>query len=120
VLIKKIFFVFLETLRFYPPAVATDRICHIDYKIPGTDFVLKKGEGVLIPILGLHHDPEFYPQPEKFNPERFSPKNKNKINPYAFLAFGQGPRNCIGELYQFFAMHSYGHDQFLKLEFLFI
>jgi len=91
-------FHFSETLRFYPPAGATDRACLIDYPIPGTDFVLKKGDAIAIPIISLHHDEEFFPEPEKFDPERFSPENKNKINPYAFLPFGQGPRNCIGEV----------------------
>jgi cytochrome P450 len=67
-----------------------------DYKIPGTDFVIKKDEGVVIPILGLHRDEKYWPEPDKFIPERFSPENKSKINQYAYLPFGQGPRNCIG------------------------
>jgi cytochrome P450 len=85
-----------ETSRFYPPAAVVDRGCTQDWKVPGTDFTLKKGEGIVVPIFGLHHDPDIYPEPEKFDPERFSPENKHKINPYAFLAFGQGPRNCVG------------------------
>jgi len=85
-----------ETLRVYPPAFGTERGCTKDYKIPGTEFTLKKGGGILIPIYGLHHDPQYFPEPESFNPERFSPENKGKINQYTFLPFGQGPRNCIG------------------------
>jgi cytochrome P450 len=38
----------------------------------------------------------FYNQPEVFNPSNFSPEKKSERSPYAFLAFGQGPRNCIG------------------------
>lgn len=53
----------------------------------------------MIPIYGLHHDPEYYPEPEKFDPERFSPENKGKINQYVYLPFGAGPRNCIGEFH---------------------
>jgi len=87
---------YLETLRYYPPAVMTDRGCVKDYKVPGTELVIKKGDGIFIPILGLHHDEKYWPEPEKFIPERFSPENKGKINQYTFLPFGQGPRNCIG------------------------
>ncbi|XP_035706595.1 cytochrome P450 9e2 isoform X2 [Folsomia candida] len=85
-----------ETLRFYPPATVTDRGCTKDYKIPGTEFILKKGQGLIIPIYGLHHDADYFPEPEKFDPERFSAENKAKINQYAYLPFGGGPRNCIG------------------------
>ncbi|XP_035706596.1 cytochrome P450 9e2 [Folsomia candida] len=85
-----------ETLRYYPPLFATDRGCTKDYKIPGTEFVMKKGQVLLIPTYGLHHDADYFPEPEKFNPERFSPENKAKINHYAYLPFGAGPRNCIG------------------------
>lgn len=62
-----------------------DRCCTKDYKIPGTDITLEKGSGVSIAINGLHHDPEYYPEPSQFNPERFSPKNRNKIIPYTFM-----------------------------------
>ncbi|XP_021957663.2 cytochrome P450 9e2 [Folsomia candida] len=85
-----------ETLRFYPPAPTTDRACTQDCSLPGTDITIKKGEVVIVPIFGIHHDERYYPEPEKFDPERFSPENKGKINTYAFLPFGQGPRNCIG------------------------
>jgi len=70
----------------------TDRGCVKDYKVPGTEFVIKKGEGVIIPILGLHHDEKYWSEPKKFIPERFSPENKSKINQYAFMPFGHGPR----------------------------
>ncbi|XP_021957659.1 cytochrome P450 9e2 [Folsomia candida] len=84
-----------ETLRFYPPMM-TDRGCTKEYKVPGTEFVLKKGQGIIIPVYGLHHDAEYFPEPDKFDPERFSPENKSKINQYAYVPFGVGPRNCIG------------------------
>lgn len=86
---------FTETLRRYPPML-TDRGCTHDFKVPGTDFILKKGEGIIVPVYGLHLDPEYFPEPEKFDPERFSSANKSKINPFAYLPFGAGPRNCIG------------------------
>ncbi|CAG7833968.1 unnamed protein product [Allacma fusca] len=84
-----------ETLRKNPPAVLTERECNTDYKIPDTDIIVKKGMRLLIPINSIHHDEKYYPDPEKFNPEHFSAENKAKRHPYAYLPFGQGPRNCI-------------------------
>lgn len=85
-----------ETLRMYPPVLVLNRACNKDYPIPGTDRVLEKDTKVFIPVLAIHHDEEFYPNPEKFDPERFSDENKKERHPYAFLPFGEGPRQCIG------------------------
>lgn len=85
-----------ETLRFYPPAAALTRQAEEDYKLPGTDVVLPKGCLVEIPAYAIHHDPDNYPNPEKFEPERFLPENRDKLKPYTYLPFGAGPRNCIG------------------------
>ncbi|XP_025831659.1 probable cytochrome P450 6a14 [Agrilus planipennis] len=85
-----------ETLRKYPPLPTTTRVCTKDYKIPDSDVVIQKGTLVLVPIYAIQHDPEYYPDPEKFDPERFSEENKNKRPPLTFLPFGEGPRICIG------------------------
>ncbi|CAB3362063.1 Hypothetical predicted protein [Cloeon dipterum] len=85
-----------ETLRKYPPAVGTDRTCIKNYKIPGTDHVIEAGMILSVPIFPLHRDPEYFPEPEKFDPERFSEENKADIKPYTYLPFGVGPHNCIG------------------------
>lgn len=45
----------------------------------------------------IHMDEKFYPNPEVFDPERFSDENKHKIQPFTFMPFGMGPRNCIGK-----------------------
>ncbi|XP_069676219.1 cytochrome P450 9e2-like [Periplaneta americana] len=85
-----------ETLRMYPLA-AVDRICSRNYTIkadPPLD--LMPGDSVLIPIFGLHRDPDHFPDPDRFDPERFSDENKHKINPLTYLPFGIGPRSCIG------------------------
>ncbi|CAG7709903.1 unnamed protein product [Allacma fusca] len=84
-----------ETLRKNPPAFFTERECTTEYKIPDTNVIVKKGMRVVIPINSIHHDEKYYPDPEKFNPEHFSAENKAKRHPYAYLPFGQGPRNCI-------------------------
>lgn len=72
------------------------RVCNKDYPIPGSNITIKKGEQIVLPYRAIHHDPEYWPEPEKFDPERFSPENKAKRHRYAFLAFGEGPRNCVG------------------------
>ncbi|CAF4823385.1 unnamed protein product [Pieris macdunnoughi] len=91
-----------EVLRLWPPAIATDRICNKDYNLgkpnknSTEDFIVRKGECLFLPIWSIHRDPNYFPNPEKFDPERFSDENKDKINPIAYLPFGVGPRNCIG------------------------
>lgn len=57
---------------------------------------IHKGTVIVIPIFGLHRDPKYYPEPERFDPERFSNDNKSKIKPYTYLPFGVGPRHCLG------------------------
>jgi cytochrome P450 len=87
-----------ETLRKYPPAIATDRVCVKNYKIPDTDKVIEAGTVLTVPIFGLQRDSEFFPEPELFDPERFSEENKSLTKPYTYLPFGVGPHNCIGNI----------------------
>ncbi|XP_026318088.1 cytochrome P450 9e2-like [Hyposmocoma kahamanoa] len=91
-----------ETLRLWPPSVFLDRYCNKDYNIgkpneqASDDYVIRKGEAIQIPVAGFHRDPKYYPNPNKFDPERFSEENKHKIQPFTYMPFGLGPRNCIG------------------------
>lgn len=90
-----------ETLRKYPPNPLLDRLCVKEYNFPkatadSKEYTVKPKNAIWIPIYGLHHDPKYFPNPEKFDPERFSDENKDKIHPYAYLPFGLGPRKCIG------------------------
>ncbi|CAL8110028.1 unnamed protein product [Orchesella dallaii] len=85
-----------ETLRFFPPAPRTERICTKDYPVPGTNIMIEKGTLVAIPIYPIQRDPNYFENPEKFEPERFTVDQKSSRNPYAFMPFGHGPRNCIG------------------------
>ena len=70
-----------ETLRLHPALAIATRGCIMDYKIPGTEIELKKGDEIFINIAGIHQDPRYYPEPEKFDPERFSPEEKAKRHP---------------------------------------
>ncbi|KAG5339509.1 CP6K1 protein, partial [Acromyrmex charruanus] len=85
-----------EILRMYPPLPFLDRITKETYKVPNSDLVLEKGTPIYISLLGMHYDPEYYPTPDKFDPERFTEENKRNRPPYVYLPFGDGPRMCIG------------------------
>ncbi|KAL1138263.1 hypothetical protein AAG570_009952 [Ranatra chinensis] len=87
--------VLAETLRMYPPVARLDRSCVEDYCL-ARGVTVDKGIRVNIPVIGLHYDPEYYPEPERFDPERFSVTGKANRSPYVYLPFGAGPRNCIG------------------------
>lgn len=66
-----------------------------DFKVPDTDIVIEAGVSVVVPVFAIHRDPDYYPDPDQFDPDRFSPNEINKRHPMAWLAFGEGPRNCI-------------------------
>ncbi|XP_035491934.2 cytochrome P450 3A40-like isoform X2 [Scophthalmus maximus] len=83
-----------ESLRLYPPIARIDRVAKETIKIK--DITILKDMVVLVPVYALHHDPELWPEPEEFKPERFSKENKQSITPYTYLPFGVGPRNCLG------------------------
>ncbi|KAK9540652.1 hypothetical protein VZT92_003092 [Zoarces viviparus] len=83
-----------ESLRLYPPAGRIDRVAKETVKISG--ITIPKDMMVMIPVYALHRDPELWPEPEEFKPDRFSKQNKQSINPYTYLPFGHGPRNCLG------------------------
>lgn len=85
-----------ETLRLHSPALILSREASEDYYIPEYDFTVKKGLAIMIPVYAIHHYPQYYKNPEIFDPERFMPENRQSIVPYTYLPFGGGPRNCIG------------------------
>ncbi|CAG9858105.1 unnamed protein product [Phyllotreta striolata] len=85
-----------ETLRMYPVIPFLQRVCVQDYKIPNSDCVIEKNTCLFIPMYALHMDEKYFPDPHKFDPERF--RNRlDQSNSICFLPFGEGPRNCMGE-----------------------
>jgi len=83
-----------EALRMYPPGFALQRDCTEACTIKGVH--IPKGLPILFPVYAIHHDPEIWPEPEKFDPERFTEAEKAKRLPYTFMPFGYGPHNCVG------------------------
>ncbi|XP_070613698.1 cytochrome P450 4V2 [Erythrolamprus reginae] len=84
-----------ESLRLFPSvplfARTLNEECYIrGHKIP-------KGTDVLILPYALHRDPDNFPEPEEFRPERFFPENSAGRHPYSYIPFSAGPRNCIGQ-----------------------
>ncbi|XP_015114678.1 cytochrome P450 6k1 [Diachasma alloeum] len=85
-----------ETLRKYPPLPVLDRVASQDYKVPNSKLVLKKGTPVYISVFGTHYDPQYFPNPLKYDPERFTAENKKARPSGVYLPFGDGPHACIG------------------------
>ncbi|XP_051801660.1 cytochrome P450 3A56-like [Acanthochromis polyacanthus] len=83
-----------ESLRLYPIAPRVERVAKATVEING--IVIPKGMVVMVPTWPMHRDPDVWPEPEKFKPERFCKENKDSIDPYTYMPFGLGPRNCIG------------------------
>lgn len=80
---------FSETLRLYTPVSELFRICVKDYQVPGSDFIIKKGTSIFIPVYAIHHDSRFYFDPEVFDPERFSQDEIRKRPNLTHLPFGK-------------------------------
>nr|XP_018906494.1 PREDICTED: cytochrome P450 9e2-like isoform X1 [Bemisia tabaci] len=90
-----------ECLRLYTPMSVLQRVCTRDYLLPGSSVVIPKGTKVIIPIYSIQRDPQYFPEPFEFRPDRFH--DVTKIAPYTFMPFGEGPRFCIG--YRFAMAH---------------
>merc|ERR1719373_1144136 len=74
-----------------------DRLCKKDWTSPDGKLNIKEGTYIRFPYYVIHHNPDFWPEPELFKPERFLKENAHNIKPYSFLSFMSGPRVCIGE-----------------------
>jgi cytochrome P450 len=89
--------VFAESMRLYPPAWAIGRQAIEDCKIG--DYVIPAGSSILMSQYLMHHDPRYFSEPERFDPERWSPQEKAKRPRFSYFPFGGGTRSCIGETF---------------------
>ncbi|XP_068979727.1 cytochrome P450 6k1-like [Bombus flavifrons] len=85
-----------ESLRKYPVLAYVDRITVADYKVPNSDLVIEKGTPIFISIMGSHYDSRYFPNPEKYDPLRFTEEVKSTRPSLSYLPFGAGPRICLG------------------------
>jgi cytochrome P450 len=83
-----------ESLRLFPPAWTLGRRALGDDQIGG--YHVPRDTVIAVCIYSLHRHPAFWPEPEVFNPERFSPENSEGRHRFAYVPFGAGPRQCIG------------------------
>lgn len=91
--------VVMEVLRIHSPAVLIDRLCSKTFHLTdgeGVDVIIEKGDHIWIPIYCFHHNPNYFAEPERFDPERFNDENSKNIVQAHFVPFGIGPRACIG------------------------
>ncbi|XP_053671080.1 cytochrome P450 6a8-like [Anopheles nili] len=97
--------VLLETLRMHPPAATMHKVCTKKYIMRrgfrdnvGHDLgvYVREGTPILIPVLAIHMDPKYHPEPHRFDPERFSPDRKTVHPGTVYMPFGEGPRMCMG------------------------
>ncbi|XP_065076940.1 cytochrome P450 4d8-like [Ochlerotatus camptorhynchus] len=91
-----------ESMRLFPPVPFIGRSSVEDMEMNGT--TVKAGQEFLVPIYVIHRNPKVYPDPERFDPERFSDMAESNRGPYDYIPFSAGSRNCIGQRYAMLEM----------------
>ncbi|KAL5235934.1 hypothetical protein ACI65C_003344 [Semiaphis heraclei] len=86
-----------EVSRMYSITTIIFRRATKNYKVPGQSLVIEKGQRIVLPSYSIHNDPKYYPNPNTFDPERFSTEEKVKRLNGTYIPFGDGPRMCIGK-----------------------
>lgn len=84
-----------ETLRRYPPLPVIPRIACADFTFQ--DYRIEEGTMVVVSPIVTHHMPEWWPDPWRWDPERFSPgRAEDQRHTHCWIPFGGGPHHCIG------------------------
>lgn len=91
-----------ETLRLYPSVPLYGRTVVEDFSIDKYSF--KKGTEIAFGVFSLHRNPEIYPNPDVFDPERFTLEETVKRHPFSYLPFSAGYRNCVGQKFAMMEM----------------
>lgn len=94
-----------ECLRLYPSVPFIARTLNEDVQTK-TGYTLPKNAMIHIHIYDLHRNPQLYPDPEKFDPDRFLLENLKERHPFAYIPFSAGPRNCIGQRFAMLELKS--------------
>lgn len=87
--------VFLESLRLYPPSWAIGRKAVDNYKI--REYTIPRNSIIIMSQYFAHRNDTYFPEPEKFSPERWTTEMKTRLPKFAYFPFGGGTRSCIGE-----------------------
>ncbi|XP_063837965.1 cytochrome P450 6B5-like [Ostrinia nubilalis] len=88
-----------EAMRKYPLISSFQRECARDTVLPVGNLKVEKGVLMVIPVFAIHRDEKLFPNPEKFDPERFAPENAANFPKFGYMPFGEGKRTCIGSRY---------------------
>ncbi|XP_047023409.1 cytochrome P450 4g15-like [Helicoverpa zea] len=91
--------VILESLRMYPPVPIIARKLNRDVTIATKNYVLPAGTTVVVGTFKIHRNPEYYKDPNTFNPDNFLPENTSNRHYYSYIPFSAGPRSCVGRKY---------------------
>lgn len=90
-------------MRLHPATLQLFKRCTQEYILPppykngpNKPVTLPAGTPILISLYGLHLDGKYFPDPKRFNPDRFLESNKHLLRKYSYLPFGGGHRACLG------------------------
>ncbi|KAH8418307.1 hypothetical protein KR222_009568 [Zaprionus bogoriensis] len=93
-----------ESLRLYPPVPMIGR--HLDEDVVLDGKLIPAKSNIILITYHAQRDPDFFPEPERFNPDRFSAEHNSNIDVFAYAPFSAGPRNCIGQKFAMLEMKS--------------
>ncbi|XP_054161133.1 uncharacterized protein LOC128959218 [Oppia nitens] len=88
-----------ESMRLMTNNLRDGRLAAEDYQLADTGIQVRRGQRIEFPLYPIHLNPDYFPEPHRFDPDRFMGQNnsRDKIVPYTFLPFGAGPRACAGQ-----------------------
>ncbi|XP_017304388.2 cytochrome P450 3A9-like [Diaphorina citri] len=107
-----------ESQRLHPVNTSLSRQCTVEkFKLPGTEIWIPRGTHICIPTFAMYKDPKYFPEPDRFNPDRFSKEKSDQISKI-FLPFGEGPRQCIAKRFALIEVKSVISNLILNFNFV--